>query len=107
MAVTHIEQLGVKLTDAPVDPGGAPPCARGSAALDYALIGAVDPDLEPVLLDDPGETPGDMHAFQGQNAAPLRLNPIKRWIVRAFGHRKNAAGICFKQHLRRYFDHQA
>ena len=106
MAVAHVEKLGVKLADALVDPGGPPPCARGGAALDDAVIGAIDANLEFFLLDDAREPPRHMQMIQREDAAPFGLDPIERRIVRTFRHWENATRIGLEQYLRRNFNHQ-
>ena len=81
------------------------PAREEAQPVDHAVIGAVDSNLEFVLLDDAGETAGNMHLIQSQDAAALRLYPVKSWILSAFGHGEDAAGIRFQQYLGRYFDH--
>jgi hypothetical protein len=45
-----------------------------------------------------------VEAIEGNDAALLRLDPVERRVVRAFRHRKDAAGIGLEQDLRRDFD---
>ena len=65
VAKPHLEQFGVKLADALVDPGRAAARARGRTAFDDALVVAIDANLEPVLLDDARKPRGNVHVIEG------------------------------------------
>ena len=46
----------------------------------------------------------DVEAFERNDAAHRRLDPVQAGIVGAIGHRKDAAAIGFQQHFRRDLD---
>ncbi len=104
MAKAHIEKLGVEFADALVDPGRAAASPRGCAAFDNALVVAIEANLELVLLDNAGEPLGNVDVIEGQDSAPLGLDPVKGRVACAFGHGEDAAGIGFEKHLRRDFN---
>ena len=46
-----------------------------------------------------------MHVVEGQDAAPLRLDPVKRVVLRALRHGEDPARIGLEQDLRGDLDH--
>src|SRR5262245_21148842 len=93
VAVAPLVELAIKQADTGIDP-----CARAAGAglgatLEHAVEVAVDGDGETVGAHRAGEPLRHMKAIERNDAALLRLDPVERRIVRAFRHRKDAAGI--------------
>src|SRR5690606_13464324 len=101
VAVAQVEKVAIERADALVDPGGAASRPRGGAAFDHPLDIGVDADVEGNGAQGAGQPPGYVNAVEGKDAAVLRLNPIQRRVVGAFGHRKDSARVGLQQDLRR------
>jgi hypothetical protein len=100
VAEAHVEQLAIKIADLAVDPGGAPAGSRRCAAGDHALEVAVDPDLEALLADGARQPLGHGDRVQRQDSTQVGLDPVKRRVRGALGHREDAAGISLEKNLR-------
>src|SRR5262249_748888 len=104
MAMPTLIELAIKQPDPGVDPGARATRRRLRAPVENAVEVAVDGDRETIRSHRAGERGRDMKAIKRDHAAPLRLDPEQRRIVRAFRHGKYAAGIRFEQNLRRDLD---
>ena len=104
VAMAPAKQFAIEPPDAAVDPGIAAAGRRRGAGVDHRLEIVVDPDFEPVRAHGPRQPPRHMKTIEREHAAPLRLDPVETWIVGAFRHRKDAAGISLQQHLGRDLD---
>src|SRR4029078_9230007 len=104
VAMAEAEQVAIKPADTLVDQGGAAPGPRGGAALDDALDVSVDLYRERGGAQRAGEPAWDMHLIEREDAAVLRLDPVKRRVLCALRHGKDAARIRLQQHLRRDLD---
>src|SRR5262249_34702025 len=105
MTMSKREEIGIKAANTAVDPGASPAGTRRRATLDDRIEIVVDSDLEAALADGAGEPTRHVHPAERQDAAPLRLDPVERIVLGALRHRKDAAGICLEQHLRRDLHH--
>ena len=76
------------------------PGLRLGAAVDHAVEIAVDGDLELVRSDGAGEPRRHVEAVERDDPAQVRLDPVERGVLRAVGHREDAAGIGLEQHFR-------
>src|SRR5438552_1109739 len=103
VAMTHIVQAGVEITDALVDPCVVAARLRRGTAVDDRLEGGVDAHGEGVGAYRARQPGGDPKAIEWNDAALFRLDPKQRGVVNAFRHWKDAAGISAQQHFRRYF----
>ena len=74
------------------------------AAVEHCIKIAVDPHGEPAGTHRARQPGRYVEAIERNDAAPLRLDPVKRRIVSAFGHGEDAAGIGLEQHFRGYVD---
>ena len=104
VAMADVVELLVERADARVDPGARPAGLRLGAAVEHAVEVAVDRDAEAVRADGAGEPRRDVEGVQRNDAALLRLDPIKRRVLGAFRHREDAAGVGLEQHLGRDLD---
>src|SRR6185503_3119221 len=99
MAMPDVVELPIQRADALVDPGSGAAGLRLGAAIEHPFEVAVDRDLEALRTHGAGEPRRDVEGFQRDDAALLRLDPIKRRVLGAFRHLKDAAGISLEQHL--------
>ncbi len=100
MTETELEELAVEGADALVDPGGAAPRFRFGAGRDDAVEIGIDPDLEMTAADGALQPARDMEGIERDDAAPLGVDPVKRVVIGAFRHGKDAGGIGLEQDLR-------
>src|SRR5262249_11670729 len=86
-------ELAIEQANALVDPGAGAAGAGLGAALEHRVEVAVDGDGETVGAHGAGEAARHVKAIERNDAAHLRLEPIKRRILRALGHGKDAPGL--------------
>src|SRR6516162_6792811 len=104
MAMPTLIELAIKQPDSRVDPGARATLRRLRAPIEDGVEVAVDGDRETVRAHSAGKPGRHMKAITRDHAAPLWFDPEQGRIVRAFSHRKYAAGIRFEQNLRRDLD---
>src|SRR5208282_4305672 len=104
VAISALVEPAVEVTDASVDPGAGAPGHRLRAAVEYGIEIAVDGDRETIGTHRACEAVRHVEPIQRNDAPPFWLDPIEGRVFRAFGHRKDAAGIGLQQHLGRDVD---
>ena len=63
------------------------------AGVDHGVEGGVDADLERAGAEGARETPRDAQIIEGQDSAPVRVEPEDAGRVGRFRHRKNAGRV--------------
>jgi len=103
VAMAAAEKFAVEPPDALVDPGLAPAGRGGGASVDDRVEVAVGVNLEAIGTNGARKPAGDVKTLDRHDPAPLRVDPIEARVLRALGHREDAAGIGLQQHFRRDF----
>src|SRR5918996_1379795 len=93
VAMAALMQLAIELADAAGNPGAAASRLGSRATPDHRLKIAIDRYRETVGPHRAREPARHMEPVERDDAALLGLDPIKRVVIRALGHRKDAAGI--------------
>src|SRR5262245_48013563 len=104
VAVPTLEQCTIDATDAHIDPCAGASRLGFSAAIDHAIKIAIDVDRPRCRAYSSRQPQWDVETVERNDAAHIRLDPIERRIIRAFGHREDPAGIGLQQHVRRDLD---
>src|SRR5215831_9967813 len=104
VAMPALEQCVVDATDAGIDPCSGAIRLGLSASIDHAIKIAIDVDRPRCRAYSLRQSHRDMETVERDDAPHVRLDPIERWIVSAFGHREDTAGIGLQQHIRRDLD---
>src|SRR5580700_150914 len=99
VTIAALVELAVQIVNAGVDPGPRAPWRWLCAAGNYCIEIAIDDNRVGVGANGTRQPVGNVELVERDNSAPFRLYPVERWIIRAFGHWKYAAGVCFEQHL--------
>src|SRR5215469_9956314 len=104
MAIPAFVKLAIERADAGVYPGAAPPGLRLRATLDHPVEVAVNDHGEGGGAQRARQSAGEVKPFQGNDAATLGLDPIKRRVLGALGHGKYPARVSLQQYLGRDVD---
>src|SRR5262249_15768222 len=104
VAVSALEQRAVDATDARIDPCASAIRLGFGAAIDHAVKITINVDGPGCRTHSSRQSRGNVETVEWNDAAHIRLDPIERRIVRAFGHREDPAGISLQQHVRRDLD---
>src|SRR5215813_13309550 len=95
--MTAFVELVVEHADAGIDPGALTPWLWLGAAVQHALEVTVDRYGEAVRSHGARKPSGQVKTVERDDPAHLGLDPVERWIVRAFGHGEYAASIGLEQ----------
>src|SRR4029077_8474659 len=101
VAMATLDQRAVDAADTRIDPCTGAILLGFGAAVDHTIEIAIDVDRPWCQANGALQSRRDMESVERNDSAHVRLDPIEGRIVRAFGHREDAAGISLQQHLRR------
>ena len=100
MRAAHGMKGVIDFSDLPVDPGFGAVVGLLLAEGQDLGEGGVDAHLEEALAQGLSQAARHMDAVERQDAALLRIDPVKRIVVACLGHREQADGIGLEHQLR-------
>jgi len=93
VCVTCLEKLHIGSLDRMIDPGNRPILHLFCAKRDHLLEGLVDRDSECRLSHRAREPARNVEQVEGQDTAPLRINPADLRIFTMVSHREDTLAV--------------
>src|SRR5262249_22528274 len=104
VAMPTLKQCAVDTADTVIDPNAGTIPLRLGAAIHHAVKNAGHVGSARGPAEGDGKSRRDVKPVERYDSPHVRLYPIKRRIVRAFGHREDPTRISLQQHVRRDLD---